>query len=89
MNFSDALKDLKTGKKLGRDVWAGKYLYVEFIKTKRVKVSKEPVAGVFPPGDDVDHQPRLDLLAINGEIVKWVITDDDLLAEDWDVRVAV
>ena len=89
MNFSDALKDLKAGKKLGRDAWAGKYLYVELLKTKKVKVSKEPVGGVFPPGDDVDHQPRFDILAMNGEIVKWVVTDDDLLAEDWDVRVEV
>lgn len=89
MDFSEALTQLKAGKKMSRDAWAGKYLYVEYFKAKKVKVSKEPVSGVLPPGDDVDHQPRLDLLAVNGEIVKWVVADEDLLAEDWGVRVSV
>lgn len=89
MDFSVALTQLKAGKKVGRDSWAGRALYLDLIKAKTTKVSKEPVAGVFPPGDDVDHKPRFELLAVNGEIIKWVVTEDDLLAEDWDIRVDV
>lgn len=89
MDFSAALIQLKAGKKVGRDSWAGKALYLDLIKAKRTKVSKEPVAGVFPPGDDVDHKPRFDLLAINGETMRWRVTEDDLLADDRDVRVDV
>ena len=68
LTFSLALNYLKAGKKLSRSNWNGKGMWVELQR---------------PDGNSKMTLPYLFISTVNGDLVPWVVSQTDLLAEDW------
>ena len=70
MGFEDALRALKDGERVTRTGWNGKGMYVE-VQT--------------PDENSKMRRPYLFMSPVDGELVPWVASQTDLLAEDWEV----
>jgi len=70
MNFGDALDELKDGSKVARRGWNGKGMHIEL---------------QVPDEHSKMRRPYLFMSPVDGELVPWVASQTDLLAEDWEV----
>lgn len=68
MDFSSALKELKFGHRLTRAGWNGKGMYLELQRPDANSKMKQPYIYICPVG---------------GELIPWVASQADLMAEDW------
>lgn len=68
MNFSEALINLKDGKQIFRTGWNGKGMFV---------------ALQTPDENSKMRRPYIYMSPVDGELVPWVASQTDILAEDW------
>lgn len=68
MTFGEALRHLKHGHRVERQGWNGRGMYVEL----------QP-----PDGNSKMKRPYLFMRPVDGDLVPWVASQSDLLAEDW------
>lgn len=85
MNFSAALDAIKEGKKVSRDGWNGKNMFVFLVPGSRFKVNRPPLLGIYPEGTEIDYHAHVDMRTATGQIVPWLVSQTDLLADDWGV----
>lgn len=69
MDFGDALEVVKNGAAIARVGWNGKGMWVKLHR---------------PDGLSKMQRPYLYMSTVDGELVPWVASHTDLLAEDWD-----
>lgn len=68
MDFSDALRAVKSGAKITREGWNGPDQYVALqVPDEHSKMGK----------------PYLYISPVDGRLVPWLASQTDLLAEDW------
>jgi hypothetical protein len=82
--FGSALQALKDGAPVTREGWNGKGMFVYLVG-----------AGNYPPATDVakwafdgglvPYRPYLAMKTVDNEVVPWVASQTDLLADDWFV----
>jgi hypothetical protein len=70
MNFSQALELVKTGRRISRSGWNGKGMYVEIQR---------------PDSHSKMTLPYLFMRTAQGDLVPWLISQTDALADDWGV----
>lgn len=85
MNFSQALAEIKAGKKVSRSGWNGKNMFVFLVPGSRFKVNRPPLLGIYPEGTEIDYHAHVDMRTAAGQIVPWLVSQTDLLADDWGV----
>lgn len=83
MNFSQALDEIKAGKKVSRSGWNGKNMFVFMVPGSTFTVNRPPLLGIYPEGSEINYQGHVDMKTANGTIVPWICTQSDLLATDW------
>jgi hypothetical protein len=71
VDFSEALGSLKAGSKMQRAGWNGKDMYVELQR---------------PDAHSKMSLPYLFMKTAQGDLVPWLASQTDILAEDW-IRV--
>lgn len=86
-DFGWALRKLKCGKRVCRTGWNGKGMWLVLVPGSQIKVEEgRPLANAgFPIGDTVNYLPHIDMKTAQGEIVPWLASQTDLLAEDWEL----
>lgn len=88
MNFGQALDALKDGERVARAGWNGKGMWLLLVPGSRFTVETgRPLGDVAPDlvGTQVSYRPHIDMKTVDGEIVPWVASQSDLLAEDWSI----
>ena len=85
MNFGAALQALKNGQKVAREGWNGKGMFLFLVPGSVFKVNRAPLLGLYPEGTEITYRPHIDMKTVDGEIVPWVASQTDVLAEDWCV----
>lgn len=85
MNFGDGLEALKNGQKVAREGWNGKGMFLFLVPGSVFKVNRAPLLGIYPEGTEINYRPHIDMKTVDGEIVPWVASQTDVLAEDWCV----
>ena len=85
MNFGAALQALKNGQKVAREGWNGKGMFLFLVPGSVFKVNRAPLLGIYPEGTEINYRPHIDMKTVDGEIVPWVASQTDVLAEDWCV----
>lgn len=85
MNFGSALQALKNGQKVAREGWNGKGMFLFLVPGSVFKVNRAPLLGIYPEGREINYRPHIDMKTVDGEIVPWVASQTDVLAEDWCV----
>lgn len=83
MNFGAALQALKNGQKVAREGWNGKGMFLFLVPGSVFKVNRAPLLGIYPEGTEITYRPHIDMKTVDGEIVPWVASQTDLLADDW------
>lgn len=83
MNFSKALDVLKEGDKVAREGWNGKGMFLFLVNGSTFTVNREPLISFYPEGTEVNYRSHIDMKTVDGQIVPWVASQSDLLAEDW------
>lgn len=83
MDFPEALREVKKGKRVARAGWNGKGMFIFLVPGSRFKVNREPLLSILGEGTDVDYHGHIDMRTANGQIVPWLASQTDLLAEDW------
>lgn len=83
MNFSDALNEIKAGKKLQRSGWDGEGMFIFLVNGSEFEVTRPPLLGILPPGTVARYQSHIDIRTADGSIVPWLCSQSDMLADDW------
>ena len=85
LDFGHTLKALKQGKRVSREGWNGKGMFLFLVLGSVFKVSREPLLGVFPEGTEIQYHAHIDMKTAQGDIVPWTCSQTDMLADDWSI----
>lgn len=83
MNFGQALEALKLGLRVARAGWNGKGMFLFLVPGSTFKVNRPPLLGIYPEGTEIRYHAHIDMKTATGEIVPWLASQTDVLAEDW------
>lgn len=86
MNFGEALEMLKLGSKMTRENWNGRGMFIFLVPGSEITVDDlRPLGRAVPEmvGLKVAYRAHLDMKTVDDEIVPWVASQTDILAEDW------
>lgn len=82
MDFSEALKSILAGKKVGRTGWKNA-LFVFLVDGSTFTVNRAPLNKFYPEGTEVKYLPHIDMCGSDGAIGTWAPSMVDVLATDW------
>lgn len=82
-SFSEALTLIKEGKKVCREGWNGKGMFVFLVPGSTFQVNRPPLLGIYPEGTTIRYHAHIDMRTADGQIVPWLASQTDILAEDW------
>jgi hypothetical protein len=88
LDFSWALHMLKEGKKVARDGWNGKGMYLVYKPGYLDGVpANEATAKAhgIEVGTIITYCPYIEMKTADNKLVPWLASQTDLLAEDWDI----
>lgn len=84
MNFSQALEFAKQGHRISREGWNGKGMFVFLVNGDSIKVAIHEAYG-DPTKDGYDVRDFLMMFTAQSDLVPWVASQSDILADDWDL----
>lgn len=82
MNFGGAVYALKQGKKVARNGWNGKGMWLIHIAGEAVA---QAIADRYGDGNAIPVLEAIYMKTSTGELVPWLASQTDVLAEDWAV----
>ena len=85
LTFGLALAALKKGKKVARQGWNGKGMFLFLVPGSIFNVSRPPLLGIYPEGTEINYCPHIDMKTADNKVVPWLCSQTDALAEDWVV----
>jgi hypothetical protein len=83
MDFGQALALIKEGKKVCREGWNGKGMFLFLVPGSTFTVNRPPLLGIYPEGTVVNYHAHIDMRTADGMIVPWLASQTDLMSEDW------
>ncbi len=87
VDFGEAIKALKQGKKVARKGWNGKNMFVYYVPANKYPASrnmKETMKGVFED-DLVPYTAYIAMKTAQDNVTPWLASQTDVLSEDWVV----
>lgn len=82
MDFGDAMKLLKQGKKLQREGWNGKKQYIELATNiSYINANRETINA----DHDAIGNKAIAFVGTSGVQLGWLASQADMLAEDWRI----
>jgi len=85
MDFSEALEQIKDGKRVARSGWNGKGMFLFLVSGSNFIVNREPLLSILGEGSQATYRPHIDMKDSEGKIVPWLASQSDLLSNDWEV----
>ena len=83
ISFSKALEQIKEGKRVCREGWNGKGMFIFLVPGSKFKVNRPPLLGIYEEGTEIDYHPHIDMKTADNKIVPWLCSQTDMLADDW------
>ena len=84
MNFGLAIEAAKMGKKIARDGWNGKGMFLYHVPAAAYPPSTEVAKEAFC-GSDVPYGAYIAMKTAQGNVVPWLASQTDMLADDWKI----
>lgn len=84
MNFGQAIEALKQGKKVMRSGWNGKGMFLYYVPAASYPPSTDIAKQAFS-GQDVPYGAYIAMKTAQGNVVPWLASQTDVLAEDWEI----
>lgn len=85
LSFSVALTMLKDGKRMQREGWNGKGMFIFLVPGSTFKVNRPPLLGIYKEGTEIKYHAHIDMKTADGMIVPWLCSQTDMLATDWQL----
>lgn len=91
MNFSEALEELKKGKKVRNGKWNGKTAHLYYVPGRVLPASMwkechDPLTDSERLNDRVEILGHIDMVTADGKrLIGWLASQYDLQSEDWEV----
>lgn len=94
MDFSDALREVKQGKKIAREGWNGKGMWLYLVPANgypaQTEAAKEYWRGkggnsIDTPVPVVPYGAYIAMKTAQENVVPWLASQTDVLADDWSV----
>lgn len=86
MTIGWAVSCLKAGRRVRRAGWNGKGMFLFLVPGSTFKVDRSrATAPPIPDGQQINYLPHVDMFTAQGDLVPWLCSQTDLLAEDWEV----
>lgn len=85
--FDYALQCLKAGQRVARQGWNGKGMFIFLVQGSTFQVNRAPLNQFYPEGTEIKYHAHVDMKTATGEIVPWLCSQTDMLAEDWVIVV--
>jgi len=82
MNFGEALRLLKLGKKMARSGWNGRGMFIYLVPANAYPAST-PIAKSHFGGELVPCNAYLAIKNVDETVSTWVPSINDVLSEDW------
>lgn len=83
MSFSMALAAVRGGKRVAREGWNGKGMFIFLVAGSTFTVNREPLLSILGEGTQVEYHGHIDMKTAQGYIVPWLASQADMLADDW------
>ena len=83
LTFSQAVEELKQGKKLTRTGWNGKDMFVFLVPGSTFVVNRAPLLGIYPEGTQITYRPHYDMRYADGTVGVWLASHGDMNSDDW------
>lgn len=83
MDFGLALDHIKAGRRVARIGWNGKGMFLFLVPGSVFQVSRPPLLGIYPAGTEITYHAHIDMRTADGQIVPWLASQTDMLANDW------
>lgn len=80
MDFGDALVRLRKGRRVCREGWNGKGMWLMLIPADAWSTSVGPSSASVP---NAHRLPWIAMKTADGGLVPWLASQTDLLADDW------
>jgi hypothetical protein len=83
--FGDAIDAMKRGRRVHRNGWNGKGMYLYMVPAGRYPPSTPAGHAIAQDQGDnlVPYAPYIAMKTVQGEVVPWLASQTDVLAEDW------
>ena len=85
MDFSEALLYIKAGKRVSREGWNGKGMFIFLVPGSTFTVNREPLLSILGEGTQVNYHGHVDMKTADGMIVPWLCSQTNMLATDWGI----
>ena len=85
LTFGDALHYLKQGKKVAREGWNGKGMFVYMVPAASYQAQTGVAKSYFGEGSMVPYQSYMAIKNANESVSTWAPSVNDTLSEDWMV----
>jgi hypothetical protein len=82
-DFGDAISALKAGKRVCREGWNGKGMFLFLVPGSNFVVNRPPLLGIYPEGTTVAYHAHIDMKTAQGYVVPWLASQADMLSNDW------
>ena len=83
MDFGQAIKLLKDGKKVARQGWNGKNQYIELATNISYKTAEDKIINAE---HDAIGNKAIAFVGTSGVQLGWLASQADMLAEDWIIK---
>jgi hypothetical protein len=81
--FGTALEELKAGSKVARSGWNGKGMFIYYVPAASYPAQTEIAKKEF--GETVPYGAYIAMKTAQGNVVPWLASQTDVLADDWQV----
>lgn len=85
MDFGAALMALKAGRRVAREGWNGKGMFLFLVPGSQFQVNRAPLLGIYPEGTTITYQPHIDMKTAQDTVVPWLASQGDVLELDWEI----
>ena len=85
MNFGDALNALKEGKKVARQGWNGKGMFLYYVSEGAYTAKTAIAEEIADESGLVAYGAYVAIKSVSGVVYIWNPSQQDLFAEDWVV----
>jgi hypothetical protein len=83
MNFGQAIEALKSGSKVAREGWNGKGMFLYHVPAQSYPADTEVAKATF--GEQVPYGAYIAMKTAQNNVVPWLASQTDVLAEDWTI----
>lgn len=83
MDFGSAIMNMKEGHKVARKGWNGKGMFLYHVPAAKYKRCTESARCIADKNDMIDYGAYIAMKTAQGNVVPWLASQTDMLAEDW------